>query len=71
MSQKLPVNNFQWIEDTSQFKADFIKYNNEKSDEGYFPEVDVQHLEQLHHLHDDLPFLPERIKIEKAKKLVA
>ena len=25
MSQKLPVNNFEWIEDTSQFKEDFIK----------------------------------------------
>ena len=25
MSQNLPVNNFEWIEDTSQFKADFIK----------------------------------------------
>ena len=25
MSQKLPVNNFQWIENKSQFKEDFIK----------------------------------------------
>ena len=25
MSQKLPVNNFGWIEDTSQFNEDFIK----------------------------------------------
>ena len=25
MSQKLPVNNFEWIEDTSQFNEDFIK----------------------------------------------
>ena len=25
MSQKLPVNNFEWIEDTSQFNKDFIK----------------------------------------------
>ena len=25
MSQKLPVNNFQWIKDTSQFNEDFIK----------------------------------------------
>ena len=33
-------------------------------------EVDVQYLEKVHELHNDLPFLPERIKIEKAKKLV-
>ena len=25
MSQKLPVNNFEWIEDTSQFNEDLIK----------------------------------------------
>ena len=25
MSQKLPVNNFEWIEDTSQFDSDFKK----------------------------------------------
>ena len=41
MSQKLPVNNFEWIEDTSQFNKDFTKNYNEESDEGYFLEVDV------------------------------
>ena len=25
MSRKLPVNNFDWIEDTSQFNEDFVK----------------------------------------------
>ena len=25
MSQKLPVNNFEWIKDTSHFNEDFIK----------------------------------------------
>ena len=34
-------------------------------------EVVVQYLEKLYELHNDLPFLPERIKIEKVKKLVA
>ena len=72
MSQKLPVNNFEWIKDTSQqFNEDFIKNYNEESDEGYFLEVDVQYLEKLHELHNDLPFLPERLKFEKFEKLVA
>ena len=70
MSQKLPVNNFEWIKDTSQFNEDFIKNYNEESDEGYFLEVDVQYLEKLHELHNDLPFLLERIKIENVEKLV-
>ena len=41
MSQKLPVDNFEWIKDTSQFNEDFIKDYDEESDEGYFFEVDV------------------------------
>ena len=36
MFQELPVNIFEWIEETSQFNEDFIKNYNEESDEGYF-----------------------------------
>ena len=56
--QMLPVNKFEWIKDTSQFNEDFIKSYNEKSDEGYFLEVDVQYPEKLHELHNDLLFSP-------------
>ena len=69
--QKLPIKHFEWIKATSQFNEDFIKNYNEESDEGYSLEVDVQYLEKLYELHNDLPLLPERIKIEKAEKLVA
>ena len=41
MSQKLPVNNFEWIKDASQFNEDFMKKYNEESDEKYFLEVNV------------------------------
>ena len=71
MLQNLPVNNFEWIEDTSQFNEDFIKNYHEESDKGHFLEVDVQYLEKLHDLHNDLPFVPERMRIEKVEKLVA
>ena len=40
-SQKLLVNKFEWIEDTSLFNEDFIQNYNEESNEGYFLEVDV------------------------------
>ena len=63
MSQKLPINKFEWIKDTSQFNKDFIKKYNEESDEGYFVEVDVRYLKKLHELYTDLPFLPERMTI--------
>ena len=70
MLQKLPVNKFEWIKDTSQFNEDFIQKYNEESDKGYFLEVDVQYSKNLRKLLNDLPFLPERIKIEKVGKLV-
>ena len=69
MSQKLPVNNFKWIEETFQFNKNFIKNYDEKSEEGYILEVDVQYPEKLYELHGDLPFLPERKKLKKLKRL--
>ena len=71
MLQKLPIHNFESIKDNYQFNEDLIKNENKESDEGYFLEVDVQYLEKLHEVHNDLPFLPERMKIEKVEKLVA
>ena len=40
-------------------------------EEGYFLKVDILYSEKLHELHNDLPFLLERMKIEKPDKLVA
>ena len=65
MSQKLPVNNLEWIKDTSHVSEDFIKNYKEESDEGYFLKVDIQYLEKLHKVHNDLLFLPERMKTKK------
>ena len=55
MSQKLLVNNFEWIED---------------SEEVVF-ELYVQCSEKLHELHTDLLLLPESMKIEKVEKPVS
>ena len=71
MSQGLPVNKFEWIQDTSQLNEDFIKNCNEESDEGYFLEVNVQYPEKLHELHNDLPFLSDGKKIGKVEKIFA
>ena len=70
MSQKLPVNNFKWVEYTSKINEEFIKNYNENSYKGYILEVDVKYPKKLHDLHSDLPFLPKRIKVDKCKKLV-
>ena len=53
MSRQLPINNFEWLKDSSQLNKDFIKVYNEESDEGYFLEVDIQCFEKLYELHND------------------
>ena len=45
MLQNLPVDNFEWIKNTSQFNKDLSKIFYEESDEGYFFEDDVQYPE--------------------------
>ena len=47
-----------------------LKNYDEKSEEEYFLEVDVQYPEKLYELQSDLPFLPGRKKLKSAKKLV-
>ena len=70
MCQKLPVNGFKWIEDTSKINEEFIKNYDENNNKGYILEVDVKYPKKLHDLHSDLPFLPKRMKIDKCKKLM-
>ena len=69
MSKKLPVDGFKWVGNLSIFTEDFIKNYDEESDIGYLFVVDVEYLKTLHMLHCDLPFLPERLKINKCEKL--
>ena len=70
MSQKPPVNDFEWIEtnDLSTFNKNFIKNYDGNSDTRCFLEVDIEHPKELFNKHKDLPFLPERMKINKCSK---
>ena len=70
--RKIPLNNFKWIEkdDISNFNENFIKNYDENSDKGYIFEADVEYSKHLHTKHSDLPFLPERMKINKYSRLI-
>ena len=46
ISQGLPVNNFEWMKDTSQFNKDLMRNCNEESD------VDVQCIQKLNELNE-------------------
>ena len=65
MEQNLPVGGFKWVRDVSRIDEDFIKSYDENSDIGFFLKVDIEYPKELHNLHSDLPFLPERMKINK------
>ena len=71
ISQKLPVNGFIWYNDyLSDFSEEFIRNYDENSDVRYFIDVDVEYPKKLWSSHKELPFLPERRKLEKVEKLV-
>ena len=70
MSQKLPVDGFEWVEDMSTIDEDFIKNYDEDSDVGYIIKADTEYPKELHSLHSDLPFLPERMNVNGCKKLM-
>ena len=71
MSEKLPINGFKWVNDTSGINKKFVKsYDKKSSDKGYILEVDVDYPSKLRKLHSDMPFLPEKMKIDKTQKLV-
>ena len=59
---------WRWVEKDNL--SNFIKDYDINSDKGYILEIDVKYRKNLYKLRSDLPFLPERMKINNSKKLV-
>ena len=66
MSQPLPTSKFKWVE----MDLDQISNLATNKNKGYLPEVDVKYPTDLHDSHNDLPFMCDKMKINKVKKLV-
>ena len=71
MYKKFLVNDLKWVTDISEFNENVIEGYNDESDEQCFLEVDVQYPGNFHNLHNNLPFLPEKMEIKKVGKLEA
>ena len=69
MVRKLPKGGIKWVKNISEFTPDFIKNYDENSVKGYFIEADIIYPKELQSHHSDLPFFPERLTINKTKKL--
>ena len=51
---------FKWQENLDGFD---VNSTNEKSDAGYFLEVDLEYSDKLHELHNDHPLAPEKLAV--------
>ena len=67
--QKLPTHGFLWKE-AEDFNSEKINELVKKDKSGYLLEVNLEHLKNMHKNHNELPFLAERMKIGKVKKVV-
>ena len=52
MSEYIPYKEFEWLKNVDGFDVNLI---NEKSEIGYFLEVDLEYPDELYDLHNDYP----------------
>ena len=60
MSEYLPYGKFEWIKNVDKFNVNLI---NEKSDTGYFLQVDLEYRDNLHESHNDYPLAPKKLAV--------
>ena len=73
MTEKLPVGGFKFVKNyyaSKTINERLILNYDENNDIGLFLKVYFEYSEELHDLHSDLPFLPEKIEINGHSKLV-
>ena len=60
MSEYLPYEQFEWLKNVDELDVMSI---NEKSEIGYFLEVDLEYPKKLHKLHNNYPLAPEKLAV--------
>ena len=70
MSQKLPVNDFKWVEETSPFNKDFIKiYNEDNNIEKLLAKLHVKE-EHVIHITDLKQALNRELVLKKVHRVI-
>ena len=60
MSEYLPYSGFKWLKNVDGFDVNSIS---KKVEIGYFLEVDLEYLNELHELRNDYPLAPEKLAV--------
>ena len=60
MSEKMSLNSFKWRKIINELNKKFINNYYEDSDKKYILEIDVEYPKNVCHLHQELPFLPQK-----------
>ena len=66
MSQPFPAGRFRWVVNLEKLKDSIIEMA-KKVGKGYLLEVDVFYPQNLHNLHNNLPFMCKKRKINEVK----
>lgn len=64
MSQKMPLNNFEWVPKDRLQSIDVAAIST-SADEGYILEVDLEYPQHLHDTHSDYPLAPQTKPIQR------
>ena len=69
MSQPLPTGGFRWVKCNGNPNR-LVEEMSSKKDLGYLLEVDLSYPKELHDLHNDLPFMCTKMRINGVEKLI-
>ena len=70
MSQPLPTGEFRWINCDSWNPKKLVDMLLAEKNYGYLLEVDVKYPKELHDLHNDIPFMCTKMKVNGVEKLI-
>ena len=70
MSQPLPTGEFRWINCDVWDPEKLVNMLSKEKKYGYLLEVDVKYPRELHNLHNDVPFMCDKMNINGVEKLI-